>query len=180
MAIASGFEKLNHLHYNIGMIRMMTLIALCCALPLSASAQQLVGSYGDWRVFTVERDGKQTCYIASQPSKKEGTYTKRGDPYLLVTHKSGAQDEVSVSAGYTFKNKSEAKLAFGQKSHMMFVKDELAWAYDEAADRAIVKDMIRGSKLVVHGTSWKGTKSQDTYSLSGFTDAHREMKRQCK
>lgn len=155
------------------------MVAVVLLLAPGVQAQQLIASHGDWRVFTIEQNGDTICYIASLPVKKEGNYSKRDEPYLLVTHKRGPQDEVSVSSGYPYKKRKDVKLSFGQKSFELFVKDELAWAYDEAADRAIVKEMIRGSTVAVHGTSWKGTTSKDTYSLKGFTDAHRDMKRLC-
>lgn len=149
-------------------------------LSLPVYAQQLVANYHDWRLFTLEKQGKKVCYIASLPTKQEGTFNKRSDPYLLVTHKSGAVDEVSVSSGYPYKEDEEATLSFGQKSFPLFVKGEVAWAYDEAGDKNIVKEMVRGNKVVIKGQSWKGTKSTDTYSLKGFSEAHREMKRACK
>jgi hypothetical protein len=143
-------------------------------------AQQLVSSHGAWRVFTLERDGKSLCYIASMPAKKEGNYSKRGEPYLMVTHISGNTDEISASAGYPFKEGDDAKLGFGQTNFDLFTKGELAWAYDRDGDKKVVKEMIRGSEAVLRGTSWKGTWSKDTYSLKGFTDAHRAMKQACQ
>ncbi len=154
------------------------LIGIC--LAGYAHAQQMVGPYQDWRVFTVKQDGQTVCYLASLPTKKEGNYSKRGEPYLLVTHKDGPVDEVSVSSGYPYKEGSEVTLAFGNKRFALFTKDELAWAYDEADDKAIVKEMIRGLNVKVKGTSWKDTHSTDTYSLRGFTAAHRRMKRECE
>ena len=161
------------------MHRSLILLSLAF-VPLSATAQQLVESHGDWRVFTANQNGGAVCYIASVPTKKEGNYTKRGKAYVLVTHVNGNQDEISVSSGYPYKEGHDVALQFGQTKHALFTKDEIAWAYDAAADKAIVKEMIRGNELVVRGTSWKGTFSKDTYSLSGFTDAHRKMKQLCE
>lgn len=151
------------------------------SLPLShAQAQELVESHDAWRVFTADKNGKKTCYIASLPTKKEGNYSKRGEAYILVTHRNGNQDEVSVSSGYRYKENSEVTLHFGQVKHGLFTKDDLAWAYDAKGDRTIVKEMIRGRTVEARGTSWKGTFSKDTYSLKGFTAAHRKMKELCK
>lgn len=131
-------------------------------------------------MFQAEKSGQVLCYIGSLPVKKEGNYSKRGDAYLLVTHKGGNQDEVSVSSGYPYKENQAVKLQIGQRSFDLFSKGELAWAYNAGMDKAMVKEMIRGNKLVVRGTSWKGTTSKDTYSLKGFTDAHRRMKQLCQ
>ena len=39
--------------------------------------------------------------------------------------------------------------------------------------------MIRGSKMLVTGTSVRGTKTVDTYSLRGFTAAYKTIGRDC-
>lgn len=148
------------------------------ALP--SQAQQLVDTSGNWRVLKVENGGNLTCYIASLPVESKGNFKKRGEPYLLVTSKSPTIDEVSASAGYPFDEKKDVQLVFGQKNYKLFARSEVAWAYDADTDKAIVKDMMRGSRVVVHGQSWKGTDSKDTYSLKGFTNAHRKMKQLCQ
>ena len=40
--------------------------------------------------------------------------------------------------------------------------------------------MKRGQKLTVEGVSFKGTKTKDTYSLSGFSKAYRAISAKCK
>lgn len=53
----------------------------------SAAAPQLIGEYDDWAAYSV-KDGKGTiCYMASTPKKDEGKYTKRGDIYVIITHR---------------------------------------------------------------------------------------------
>ena len=45
---------------------------------------------------------------------------------------------------------------------------------------ALVQSMIRGAKMVVRGTSWRGTKTTDTYSLKGFTAAYNKITETCR
>ena len=40
--------------------------------------------------------------------------------------------------------------------------------------------MIRGARLVVKGTSSRGTKTTDTYSLKGFSAAFKAIGKACK
>ncbi len=164
------------------MLRLLTIITLACLVTAApAAAQELVASSGDWRVFTIKQDGKTLCYIASLPINKSGNYTKRGEPYLIVTRLASGIDEVSVSSGYNYKRNSDVTLDFGnKKTFKLFTRVELAWAYDQAADKAIINTMIAGDKVTVRGTSWKGTYSSDLYSLKGFTAAHKKMKSVCK
>ncbi len=150
------------------------------AMTAGAHAQQLIDSYTHWKVFTTTQGGNKLCYIASVPVKKTGNYTKRDDPYLLVTHRNSTTDEVSTSSGYSYKKNSDVVANIDKNRHKMFTKGELAWAYDAAQDKSMIQQMIRGNTMVLKGTSWKGTTSTDTYSLSGFTAAYKRMKSVCK
>lgn len=162
------------------MVKLFALFIAIVCVPQLAAAQQLMGTSGDWKIFTLKQSGKKTCYIASTPKKKTGTYSKRDEPYMLVTHR-GKGDEVSVSPGYTLKKGSEVSVSIDKKkAQKLFIDGELAWAYDSKQDAALVKAMKAGSSMEVKATSWKDTNSTDTYSLKGITRAHKEMKQLCK
>ncbi|MBI1275885.1 hypothetical protein GC177_07930 [bacterium] len=147
----------------------------------SAQAQQFDKAFKDWNVFSIDQGGQKTCYIASAPTKKDGSAKNRDEPYLLVTSRGANSDEVSLSSGYPYKEKSEVEVKV-DKNHVVkfFTKDNLAWTYTEDADKEVVRQMRKGSKLLVTGTSQKGTKSSDTYSMSGFGAAYDRMKELCK
>lgn len=160
--------------------RLLALLLPLVLAPQLAAAQQLMGTSGDWKIFTLKQGGKKTCYIASTPKKKTGTYSKRDEPYILVTHR-GKVDEVSIAPGYTLKKGSEVSVSVDKKkASKLFVDGGLAWAYDSKQDMALIKAMQAGSSMVVKATSWKNTTSTDTYSLKGITRAHKEMKQLCK
>jgi invasion protein IalB len=149
-------------------------------LAQPAAAQQFQSTHGNWSVFTYNEGGKRTCYIASAPTAKTGNYNQRGEPYLLVTHRSANADEISLSSGYPYKEKSEVAVTIDGKAFKLFTKQNLAWAYDVKQDSDMVASMKRGNRLQVRGTSQRGTFSDDTYSLSGFTAAYNKMKALCK
>lgn len=155
-------------------------IFITLALSSTAHAQQLDKTFSDWNVYTVTQDGSKICYMASAPTKKKGTYNKRGEPYLLVTHRSADSDEVSTSSGYPYKKDSEVSASLDGVLYKMFTKDELAWAYDEHQDQSMVSAMKRGMKLNIKGESQVGTTSEDLYSLKGFTSAYKRMKELCQ
>ena len=147
----------------------------------TASAQELQGNFGDWNVYTLTQNGAKTCYVASAPVEKIGNYSERGEPYLLVTHRSKGADEVSLSSGYPYQNGSEVEVRIdGGKAQKLFTRDAIAWAYDEAGDKALVSGIKRGNRLEAKGTSQKGSHSTDRYSLSGFSKAYDKMKALCK
>ena len=46
--------------------------------------------------------------------------------------------------------------------------------------KEMVAAMKRGSRMVVHGVSSRGTNTKDTYSLNGFASAYRAISNKCK
>ena len=160
-------------------MRFVLLFGFLLAAP-AASAQQLLESSGDWRIFSAPIEGRTMCYAASVPTGKTGNYSKRDEPFLMVTSRSAGVDEISLSAGYTFKEGSEVSLSVDGKPFTLFTRSDRAWAYDEAQDNRMIAAMVKGSTLVAKATSARGTTSQDTYSLNGFTKAHQRLKALCR
>jgi hypothetical protein len=162
-----------------------TIIALLCLpmLSLAAAAQtpEFLGSHRDWNVYAFTEDGQKICYMASEPTKQEGDYTRRGNPAVLVTRRPGspAVDEVSVQPGYSYREGSEVVVKIGNREFMLFTRGEHAWTKSQEADQALINAMKRGSNMTVRGTSLKGTYSLDTYSLLGFTAAYEAMVNAC-
>jgi hypothetical protein len=146
--------------------------------PLSAA--ESIGTFDDWNAFA-EKNGSM-CYIGSEPKKAEGKYTKRGDPFVLVTHrpKEKSLAVVSVVAGYVYKKGNEVKLTVDKKTFRLFTDGGHAWAYDSKSDKSLVAAMRGGKEMIVSGTSSRGTKTRDTYSLKGFTAALTAVNKACK
>ena len=134
-----------------------------------AATPQVLGEYGDWIAYYYQDRGGIVCYMASTPKKDEGKYTKRGDIYTVITHRPSEKsfDVVNINAGYKSYNR-------------LFIDGDKAWAIDEAADKELVTAMKRGSRMIVTGTSSKGTLTKDTYSLSGFSQAYLAISGKCK
>jgi hypothetical protein len=147
-----------------------------------APVPQFVGSHRDWNVYKFQ-DGDQTiCYIASEPKKQEGNYTRRGSPAVLVTRRPGARVvyEVSVQPGYTYQDGSDVEVQIDRNNKfLLFTRGEHAWAPRETDDKALINAMRRGTDMTVRGTSSKSTYSLDTYSLLGFTAAYEAMGEAC-
>lgn len=165
-------------------LALIAALAILLGAPALAQAQEDIrrlGEFKDWRAFTYEEDGGRVCYMASEPEKEEGDYSSRGDVYAMVTHRpsQGTQDVVSFVIGYPFKAESRVSVDIDGKRFTLFTHQDTAWASDTKTDRALVQTMIRGRQMVVEGTSTRGTETTDTYSLLGFTDAHRAIDRAC-
>ena len=47
-------------------------------------------------------------------------------------------------------------------------------------DKKLVEAMKKGERLIIDGTSTKGTTTKDTYSLRGFSSAYRAISTKCR
>ncbi|MCA1940527.1 MAG: invasion associated locus B family protein [Caenispirillum bisanense] len=166
--------------------RLPGLLTTLCALTLAASPAaaadpEILGAYTDWTAYTFTENGNKVCYMASEPKKAEGNYDKRGDVFVLVTHRPAdkTRDVVSVVAGYPYKAESEVRMTIDGRDTSLFTHGERAWARDTATDRKLVESMKAGRQMVVKGSSERGTNTTDTYSLSGFTAAHDAITKAC-
>ena len=155
--------------------------AMLCTVPATAQKDEALGRFRDWYAVAYVEGGQKICYMVSQPTVSEGDYTKRGPTYLQVTRRSGGDtaDVVSIEAGYTYKRGSEVEVVIDGKAHAMFTDGQTAWAYEEKNDKTLILRMAQGAKLVVKGTSTRGTATTDRYSLMGFMAAQRAMTKAC-
>jgi invasion protein IalB len=148
-------------------------IQMALTAPASAQPPKLIGSYGDWQALTYEENSKPVCYVFSEPAKKQGGYTSRGQVYALVTNRPVDKklNVVTIVAGYAYKEDSDAILQIGEQKFTLFTREDKAWAPTDEDDAKIVEALKKGTDMVVHGTSSKGTETIDTYSLIGFSKA---------
>ncbi len=154
------------------------------SLPFTAFAGQprLMASYGDWEVYMFYEDNNKVCYIASQPKADEGNYKRRGEIFALITSRpaDNTRDVFSYITGYTYKAGSEATVKIDGQEFTLFTQDETAWAPDSDTDARIARAIRDGSKMVVQGTSSRGTLTTDTFSLSGSSKAYEQMTKECR
>ena len=153
------------------------------AVSAQASTPKLLGEYNDWSAFYYQDGENVVCYMASSPQKDEGKYTKRGDIYVVITHRPSEKsfDVVNFVAGYTYKRDAKVEVKIGKTTiDKMFVDKDKAWAVSEKVDKQLVEAMKKGERMIVTGESSRGTQTKDTYSLSGFTAAYRAISAKCK
>jgi hypothetical protein len=164
-------------------LRLVFALAAFLALLAAVRAEEVkpLGGFEKWNAFTYQEAGKPVCYAASQPTESKGNYAKRGEVFLLVTHRPAAKatDVVSLVAGYDYKPGSEVEVAIGKDSFRLFTEGERAWAKDAGTDKAMVQAMARGASMAVKGTSSRGTETTDVFSLAGFGKAYQAIGRAC-
>lgn len=160
-----------------------TVAAACLSLVGlgSAHAQEILSTHGDWTAYAYKENGQKVCYIASRPSKQEGTFKKRSEPYAIVTRREAGKDseEVSVTAGYPYKESGKVEISIAGAMFTLFTENEWAWAQNEAGDKEIIAAMVRGTTMTVKAESRVGSNSTDTYSLNGFSAARKAIAEAC-
>jgi hypothetical protein len=153
---------------------------LAASAALAVQPQRVAVS-GHWSVFRVGSGASSECFAYSVPTKSEGKYTTRGEVMVQVTHrpKQRVRDEISFTAGYTFKSGSALAVEVDGKKFELFTHEDRAYARDAASDRALAESMMKGNQMIARGTSSRGTQTIDRYSLTGFTRAHQTLDKAC-
>ena len=115
------------------------------SVAAAAQTPEFLGTHRDWNVYAFTENSQKICYMASEPKKQEGDYTRRGNPAVLVTRRPGPKvvDEVSVQPGYSYKEGSEVEVGVGKSKFALFTRGEHAWTKSEDADRALINAMKR-------------------------------------
>ena len=156
-------------------------LAAVGSLPASAQGTERLGDFSDWSAFRFHEGGNAACYIASEPKKAQGKYKQRGEVYVLVSHwpTESRRNEVSFLSGYNFKKDSIVSVNIDGREIKLFTDADRAYAADKDTDERMVSAMRKGNRMVVRGTSSRGTKTTDTYSLKGFTKALKKIDQIC-
>ncbi len=162
-------------------LTMTALATIGIASVANAQTPQLIGNYGDWAAYSFTENGNKVCYMVSQPTKAEGNYSKRGDIFALITHRPGEKTKnvFSYITGYTYKEGSDVTVNVNNEKFTLFTQKDMAWAPDQASDNRITDAIRKGSRMVVKGSSSRGTLTTDTFSLKGSGGAHDAINKAC-
>lgn len=159
----------------------LTIITVSSGLAFAEEPESL-GVFDDWSAYTYKAPDSKVCYVSSSPKGSEPRNVKRDPAFFLVTHMPGrkVKGEVSTIIGYPFKKETNAELMIDDSKFMLFTNADGAWAESPATEKQIVTAMKAGTSLKVKGTSWRGTQTEDTYSLAGISAALSAIDKACK
>ena len=139
------------------------------------------------QLFALEK-GKWTfikqddwCYIGSLPIKSDLPESKkRGNNYILVYKIIGSEENiVQVEAGYNYNLDKKINVTIDNTSFEFYStqdSSETAWTND---DNKVIYAMKKGLELLLSGQSSRGTTTNDTYTLKGFTAAFNKLNSDC-
>ncbi|PUB18462.1 invasion associated locus B family protein [Yoonia sediminilitoris] len=144
-----------------------------------------VAANTDWSVF-VESNPNE-CWAVSAPKETVNTRdgnvvtVRRGDIRLIVFYRpgKGVNGQVMFAGGYPFADGSTVDLKIDDTTFQMFTEGEFAWPATPEDDAKFVAAMKRGATAIATGRSGRGTVTQDTFSLLGFTAAVEEAETRC-
>lgn len=153
--------------------------ALCCA-PAHAQEAKLLQKFNDWSAYATSGSAK-TCFAVSKPKESLPKGVRRGPIFIYISAypSDSIKNEVSIKMGYPFAAGAKVAATVGSDKFELFTKDEGAFVEKPATETEFIEAMKKGSQLKVEGTSARGTKTTDNYSLQGFAPALERVAQEC-
>ncbi len=144
----------------------------------------LLGQYGDWGAYAATPSGKKVCFAIAKPASSETSPPgkSRNPSYIFISSRPAEKvsNEVSIVIGYPFKPNSDATVEVGSTSFALYTQQDGAWIKNAAEEAHLIEAMRAGQNAVVKGTSAKGTRSTDIFSLKGLAQALDRSGQDCK
>jgi hypothetical protein len=152
-------------------------------VPAAASAQQvrLLGDFRDWSAYSALDGIGNICFALSKPLEVTPQPDGFTAAYLYLTHRpaEAITNEFNVVAGFAFAPDTPATLTVSGETFDLFTEADAAWLLDPSRADGLASAMRAGTSLVLEGTSDKGIKIRETFSLSGATAASRAIDGEC-
>jgi hypothetical protein len=159
-----------------------SLATFSLAVPAAAQEATNLGTFNNWTAWMGSDANGPMCYISGQPASSEPANVRRSPIHFLIIHRKGlgTKNEVQTLIGYPFNSSNaNASASVDGQSYPMVTEGEAAWLASAGDENGFVSAMKAGARLVVRGTSQRGTVTTDTYNLGGVTAAMNEIDRAC-
>lgn len=173
-------------------ISILALSAVVLTAPVMAQTQPatLLGVFQNWSAYSSGSGSGMTCYALSTPRATQPRGANRGAIYLMVSDWPArkVKAEPQIVLGYPVKADSPAALAVGSTKFAFFSRPNgptanangAAWLQSLGDNNRLIETMAKGVSAVATGISARGTRTTDTYSLAGFSDALARIHDACK
>lgn len=156
-------------------------IVLLSALPAAAQTVKLLGEYRSWAAYAASESTGPVCFALTRPSQVTPTPDGYTQSWLYLTNRptEGVRNEINLVAGYIFAADTPATATVGSQTFELFTQADAAWLLDPSQSDSMASALRAGSSVVIVGTSDKGIKISETFSLSGATAASRAIEGNC-
>ncbi len=156
-----------------------------------ATSENQVNAITDWSVFEHKEGDSKECWAVATAKESVNTRggqvvaVRRSDILLMVTfvnNPSGqsVSNQVGFTGGYPFAGGSSVDVTIGDQKYVLFTEGEWAWAVSTGDDAKLIAAMKRGADATLTARSSRGTQTQDTFSLRGFTAAVEDAEKRCQ
>tara|TARA_B100000575_G_C23136594_1_gene660424 strand:- start:3571 stop:4041 length:471 start_codon:yes stop_codon:yes gene_type:complete len=144
---------------------------------LFLSSELLSLEKGKWSFVKTD----EYCYIGSLATETDLAPDKvRGDYYILVYKNIGNPETVvQLEAGYDFKIGTDINVKIDKGNYVFYTTEDLPTAAWTKNDSKVIFAMKKGLELIVTGQSSRGTTTNDTYTLNGFTSSYNKLADEC-
>tara|TARA_B100001123_G_scaffold319335_1_gene357990 strand:+ start:1008 stop:1514 length:507 start_codon:yes stop_codon:yes gene_type:complete len=166
---------------SIKKILLLMLFSSICSISYGEENLKSIGKFKDWESFVLSQEGNKICFAQSAPVLRAPKKLKRNPSRLFVSFrpKENIKNEISVTNGYTFKDKAPVTAKSGKKSYDLFSKDNFAWVVDKNDESKLITTMKKASRLMIIANTNKGDQTTDHYSMMGFTKAYNTARKSC-
>ena len=168
---------------SMGSIRSLGLLAAVAlaASPALAQTATQIGRHGDWTLHAGDTAGSKVCFVTTEPKESLPKEAKRGSVlvYISAFPKEGVRTEVSVKLGYPVRKGAPVTVTIGTTAFQLYAHLDSGFVADPTQELKLLDAMKKGSRLTVQATSERGTTTTDQFSLSGLSDALKQMASVC-
>lgn len=142
----------------------------------------VMNEFGAWSLHQSRDAGHNICYVVSKPKSKKPSNANRAAIvfYISAWPKDGVRNQVSVKLGYPINKDKTITAQVGTDVFKMAARGERAYIYDATQELKLLEAMKKGATMVLKATSQRGTRTTDTYSLSGISAALKALASNCK
>ncbi len=156
---------------------MKIFLRLFFSLCILVSFKAISLEKGEWSFVKTD----EYCYIGSIAIETDLSPEKnRGDFYILVYKNIGNPETiVQIEAGYDYKIGPKININIDKGDYEFYTTKDLPSAAWTENDDKVIFAMKKGLKLIVTGESSRGTITNDTYTLKGFTASYNKLIKDC-
>jgi hypothetical protein len=149
--------------------------------PVLAQSVRLVGDFNAWSAYSTSEGAGALCFALSQPTEVTPTPDGFTEAWLYLTNRpaQGISNEFNLVAGFSFAPDSQAVATVSGQQFPLFTEGDAAWLMDPTQAEGLAAAIRSGSTLVVEGTSDKGIRVTESFSLAGATAASRAIAEGC-
>jgi hypothetical protein len=147
---------------------------------LGQSVKQ-IGDFNAWSAYSAAGAAGTVCFAMTKPTDVEPAPDGYTQAYLYLSTRpaENVSNEMNLIAGYAFAPDSTATATVGGQDFELFTEKDSAWLTDETLGGDLAGAIRAGSSIVIEGTSDKGIRVTETFSLSGATAASHAIQDGC-